>query len=165
MPDDLARRRMSPREKLKAIAAEQNADGRNKLQEVLTEQRQRPGAPNAHKWHQALMEQKGKVKLHVQPDDAPTPTRITMALDFRGLYGPEVDHALGVEEPTVDLWEAGLIVPTREQVHRLAGLTGFPWRFFYQPEPPPIVGGFICGGDGCRPLGRSDPEAGQGELF
>jgi hypothetical protein len=163
--DDLARRRMTPREKLRAIAAEQNAEGRDKLRDVLAEQRQRPGAPNAHKWRQALAEQKGQSKLHVRPDDTPTPERITAALNLMNLYGPEVDEACGVKEPAVDLWEAGLLVPTREQIHRLALLTGFPWRFFYQPEPPPITGGFMCGTDGCRPLGKSDPEQGQGELF
>jgi hypothetical protein len=164
--DDLAWRRMSPREKLKAIAAEQNASGRDRLQEVLVEQRQQPGAPNAVKWHQALAEQKGGAKLHVRPDDVPTPERITAALNIMNLYGPEVDEACGVEEPAVDMWEAGLLVPTREQIHRLAMLTGFPWRFFYQPAPPPITGGFICGDDGCRPLtGEAETPAGQGELF
>lgn len=164
--DELARRRMSPREKLKAIAAEQNADGRDKLQEVLVEQCQRPGMPNSYKWHDALMEQKGKVKRHIRPDDAPTPERITAALNIMNLYGPEVDEACGVKEPTVDMWEAGLLVPTREEIHRLALLTGFPWRFFYQPPPTPITGGFICGDDGCRPLtGDTDEPAGQGELF
>lgn len=164
--DELARRRMTPRERLKALATEQNVQGRDRLAEYLAEQRQRPGMPNADKWQMALAEQKGLVKLHVRPDDAPTPKRITMALDWAGLYGPEVDRSLGVEEPTVDLWEAGLIIPTREQVYRLAQLTGWPWRFFYMPEPVAITHGFICGDDGCHPLGdsASDP-AGQGALF
>ena len=38
---------------------------------------------------------------------APTPERITIALDYRELYGPEVDRALGGEEPMVDEWESG----------------------------------------------------------
>lgn len=157
---------MSPREKLKAIAAEQNAGGRDKVQEVLLEQRQRPGAPNAVKWHQALAEQKGGPKLHVRRGDVPTPERITAALNIMNLYGPEVDEACGVAEPAVDMWEAGLLIPTREQIHRLALLTGFPWRFFYMPPPTPITGGFICGDGGCRPLtGDADEPAGQGELF
>jgi hypothetical protein len=163
--DDLARRRMTPRERLKAIAAEQNAAGRDRVQEILLRQRQTPGMPNTAKWQDALAEQKGTRKVHVRPDDIPTPKRITMALDLAELYGPEVDEALGVEEPTVDMWEAGLIVPTREQIHRLAMLTGWPWRFFYMPEPVAVQGGWICGDDGCQPLGRNDPEPGQGELF
>jgi hypothetical protein len=83
----------------------------------------------------------------------PTPERITTALDICQMYGPEVDQALGGEEPMVDEWESGARVPTFEQMQRLAELTGFPVKFFYQPAPPPITGGWICGSDGCRPLG------------
>ncbi len=82
----------------------------------------------------------------------PTPERITIALDFADLYGPEVDRALGGEEPMVDEWEAGARVPDFAQVQALAGLTGFPVRFFYLPPPPPLGRGWICGTDGCTPL-------------
>lgn len=50
------------------------------------------------------------------------PDRITMFLDYRDLYGPDVDHACGVEEPTVDQWEAGEVYPTWEQLTALAAL-------------------------------------------
>jgi hypothetical protein len=83
----------------------------------------------------------------------PTPERITIALDMRDLYGPEVDEALGGEEPMVDEWESGTRVPDFTQVQALAELTGFPVRFFYMPPPEPLAGGFICGSDGCQPLG------------
>jgi hypothetical protein len=83
---------------------------------------------------------------------APAPERITLALDSCELYGPEVDRALGGEEPMVDEWEAGLRVPGFAQVQALAKLTGYPVRFFYQPPPPPLSRGFVCGTDGCRPL-------------
>src|SRR5215469_14494842 len=53
------------------------------------------------------------------------PARITIALDLRGLEGPEVDAACGGEEPDVDMWELGLAVPAPEQVMKLAELTGF----------------------------------------
>jgi len=86
----------------------------------------------------------------------PTPQRITTALDMRELYGPEVDRALGGEEPMVDEWESGKRVPTFEQVQRLALLTDFPVRFFYLPPMAPIEGGWICGSDGCRPLGVTE---------
>lgn len=67
------------------------------------------------------------------------PWRITTALDIRKLYGPEVDRALGVEEPTVDEWEAGETYPSWEQVLALAVLTGFPVAFFAEPvKGPPI---------------------------
>ncbi len=93
----------------------------------------------------------------------PTRERITMALDLRELYGPEVDQALGGEEPMVDEWESGERVPDLTQVQALAELTGFPVKFFYQPPPPPdLKNGWICGSDGCHPLG-SDPAEGKGE--
>lgn len=46
----------------------------------------------------------------------PTPERITIALDICDLYGPEVDEALGGEEPMVDEWETGERIPTSEQM-------------------------------------------------
>lgn len=71
----------------------------------------------------------------VEPLSAtPVPSRITDALDSRGLYGPDVDRACGVEEPAVDQWETGELVPTPEQLAKLAELTGYPIRFFYLPE-------------------------------
>ena len=82
----------------------------------------------------------------------PTPERITMALNFRDLYGPEVDQALGGEEPMVDEWESGARTPSLEQVQALAEMTGFTVRWFYEPAPPPLGGGWICGTDGCAPL-------------
>ncbi len=92
----------------------------------------------------------------------PVPERITTALDLRMLYGPEVDRALGGEEPMVDEWESGERVPSFEQVQALAELTGFPVKFFYEPPSPPVDDGWICGPDGCRPLG-DDPAEGEGE--
>jgi len=83
----------------------------------------------------------------------PTLERITMALDLCELYGPEVDEALGGEEPMVDEWESGVRVPTFPQIQALAEMTGFAVRFFYQPPPPPITSGWICGEDDCAPLG------------
>lgn len=58
------------------------------------------------------------------------PYLITTALDMCKLHGPEVDEACGVEEPTVDWWENGLVYPTWEQLCALAQLTGFPPQFF-----------------------------------
>ena len=82
----------------------------------------------------------------------PTPERITMALNFRDLYGPEVDQALGGEEPMVDEWESGARIPDLAQIRALAKLTGYTVRFFYMPAPPPLGGGWLCGSDGCSPL-------------
>ena len=80
------------------------------------------------------------------------PARITMALDMRGLEGPEVDVACGGAEPDVDMWELGLAVPSREQVEKLADLTGFHPAYFYMPIPPgPLTGAItICGDHGCH---------------
>lgn len=58
------------------------------------------------------------------------PYLITTALDMCALHGPEVDEACGVQEPTVDLWESGLVYPTWEQLCALAELTGFAPAFF-----------------------------------
>ncbi len=85
---------------------------------------------------------------------APTPQRITMALDLMMLDGPEVDRMLGGEEPMVDEWESGIRVPGLAQIQALAKLTGFPVRFFYQPPPAPLSSGWLCGADGCAPLRR-----------
>jgi hypothetical protein len=71
------------------------------------------------------------VTAHAGPP--PVPARITMALDAAGLWGPEVDVALGGVEPMVDEWEAGTRLPTREQVERLAELTTMPVAYFYTP--------------------------------
>ena len=83
---------------------------------------------------------------------APTPERITIALDYQGLYGPEVDRALGGEEPMVDEWESGARTPSLAQIQALAEMTDFTVRWFYEPAPPPLGGGWICGTDGCAPL-------------
>lgn len=58
------------------------------------------------------------------------PYLITTALNMCALHGPEVDEACGVQEPTVDLWESGLVYPTWEQLCALAQLTGFAPAFF-----------------------------------
>jgi hypothetical protein len=84
-------------------------------------------------------------------EGTPVPARITTALDVRGLYGPEVDRACGVQEPAVDLWEAGELVPTAEQVKALAALTGYPVEFFYLPVAPEELGiTFVCSRSGPR---------------
>lgn len=88
----------------------------------------------------------------------PVPARITMALDFRGLEGPEVDTACGAAKPDVDMWEAGREVPTAEQVKLLSALTGFPISYFYMPvEPGPLLKGpvWVCS--------RSGPKGGRCE--
>jgi len=88
----------------------------------------------------------------------PNPERITMALDLRWLSGPEVDRACGAEEPAVDLWEAGDLVPTAEQVAKLAALTGFPVAFFYLPSSPPVGPVFVCSRGRCEVI-DSRPDA------
>lgn len=63
------------------------------------------------------------------------PWRITMMLNANMLYGPEVDEACGAREPDVDLWEAGKLYPSWEQLKLLAELTGCTPRFFCVEEP------------------------------
>lgn len=104
----------------------------------------------------------------------PTPERITAALDLAGLHGPEVDAALGVVEPVVDLWEEGRLVPSDAELRRLAALTGFMVDWFFRPAPEPLGGPlFICSrgrGGGCvvvddRPVAPVESLFGQGALF
>lgn len=63
------------------------------------------------------------------------PFVITTCLDAKGLYGPEVDIACLAEEPAVDLWEAGKLYPTWEQLQALAQLTGNTERWFCIKPP------------------------------
>lgn len=63
----------------------------------------------------------------------PVPARITLALDAIAAEGPWVDEALGGEEPMVDQWEAGELLPTRQQIELLAQLTNRPAEYFYLP--------------------------------
>lgn len=84
--------------------------------------------------------------------------RLTAALNLRGLYGPEVDEAVGEAEPVVDWWEEGRMEPDLEAVRRLATLTGFAPGWFYLEAPPArLEGGFVCQrsgpGRGCHPIG------------
>ena len=87
------------------------------------------------------------------------PAALTMALDLRGLYGPQVDLACGVEEPAVDQWEAAALYPSWEQLQALAVLTAFDVRFFVRPLAPQ-ASGFLCvrggRGKGCHPLRPRD---------
>lgn len=94
----------------------------------------------------------------------PVPHRITTALDLCGLEGPGVDEALGVEEPTVDRWETGELVPTAEEIGRLAELTGYPKDYFYLPVTMPGGWTFVCSSGGCEqvwvgPPPQPEPEA------
>lgn len=67
------------------------------------------------------------------------PFRITMALDMRGLDGPDVDIACGAAEPDVDQWEAGELYPTFEQLLALAELTDMPPHYFVLPVEDPVL--------------------------
>jgi hypothetical protein len=75
----------------------------------------------------------------------PNPRRITLALDARGLYGPDVDTACGAREPDVDRWEDpnDPLLPTAEQLVKLAALTGMTVEWFNGDEPP-LGRLFIC---------------------
>jgi len=83
-----------------------------------------------------------RVRWPVEPDQSTItfeepwvfePSRATTALDLRDMHGAWVDAAVGEVEPTVDLWEYGVEIPTEEQVRRLATLTRFRPSWFYMP--------------------------------
>lgn len=61
------------------------------------------------------------------------PHQITAALNMRDLFGPDVDRACGAKEPDVDLWEAGKLYPSWEQIVLLAELPGKPTNYFMAP--------------------------------
>lgn len=89
-------------------------------------------------------------------DRWPVPERITWALDqpyaegaIGPLEGPGVDEFCGVAEPTVDLWEAGEVIPSDEELAALAELTGYPVEWFYQPVLD-MSGAIMCVGSGPR---------------
>lgn len=64
------------------------------------------------------------------------PFAITLALNRRGLYGPEVDEACGTFEPAVDMWEDGQLYPTWPEYKALAALTGYPLGHFWIHRDP-----------------------------
>lgn len=156
MDDELGQRRREaqglPASPARRLARKQGAAGMEGYRFAIAEQRKKPGAPNAEKWFKALYASK------FDKNAAPTPGRITQALDLAGLEGPEVDEACGVEEPTVDLWETGEVIPTKEQLERLAFLTGVRPAFFYLPAPTLTPeGAFLCNGSPAREFEVTDP--------
>lgn len=95
--------------------------GRAKLQSQVAEQVRAIDDQRARqKWEMGLV----------------VPAHITFALNAHSLYGPEVDHACGVEEPAVDHWEAGTLYPSWEQVVALARLTQRTPMYFMAPVHP-----------------------------
>lgn len=88
------------------------------------------------------------------PDRAPNADRITCALDLGGMFGPEVDEALGVsgtdllgrcyDAGVVDAWETGEQIPSPDEVRRLAYLTGMSPIWFYDGTLPTMSRIFIC---------------------
>ena len=92
------------------------------------------------------------------PDRWPYPARITQALDCPAapgavgpLEGPGVDEFCGVQEPTVDLWETGEVIPSDEELAALAELTGYPVEFFFtEPVRLDTSKAFFCVSSGPR---------------
>lgn len=94
-------------------------------------------------WRQGAARREAEVE-RLLASGVPNPRRITMALDYRCLYGPDVDEACGGGEPMVDEWEAGIRRPTPEQMRLLADLTQFPLPFFYEADPLGNGHAFCC---------------------
>lgn len=108
-----------------------------------------PELGTAFQWHEAPVPMAEHTKLRAtrKLNRFPDRDRITSALDFRMMHGPEVDEALGVHnafDTTVDAWEAGTEIPSEDDIRRLATLTGFAPEWFYQ-DAPQLEGVFICG--------------------
>lgn len=96
------------------------------------------------------------------------PDRITHVLDLRMLDGPEVDEQCLAHEPEVDLWEAGKLYPSWEQVEALARLVDFPPIFLFRPPRCPPIRyedtSLVFHMDGPAPV-RPPGLAGQLDLF
>lgn len=73
-----------------------------------------------------------------------SPYKLTLWMDYRGINGPEVDHHCGVEEPTVDQWEAGTVYPTWEQLLALAEFCQIPVWYFTEESVVDQGQFFIC---------------------
>lgn len=85
-----------------------------------------------------VLEAEGRVPLGEDPNRQ----RITVALDALGMWGPEVDEALGFDDDTVvDQWESGYSIPMEPEIRRLAYLTGKTPDWFYGPDWPPAMAG------------------------
>lgn len=129
----------TPRRRTAPARRQRNDDG-----ELLTSQELRERAEDArHRRELDAAAHQAWERGHVVPH------RITVALDLRQLYGPEVDAACDAEEPDVDLWEAGKKYPRWDQLLLLADLTGFDVRFFVMPPDGEIHAlgpgvAFIC---------------------
>ena len=86
------------------------------------------------KYKQALDRQRafrgGPTERQAWKDGRLRPFVISQALDMCGLYGPQVDEACGTVEPAVDMWEAGQLYPTWDELKALAELTLYPLAFF-----------------------------------
>jgi hypothetical protein len=64
-----------------------------------------------------------------------SPYAVTVALDLAGLFGPEADAKLGVEEPALDEWEAGTRYPEWSQVVALAAAAEMTPRALLRISP------------------------------
>ncbi|MEU7591272.1 hypothetical protein AB0A95_33870 [Micromonospora sp. NPDC049230] len=102
---------------------------------------------------------------HLDEDGVPigapvVPGRITIALDARGLYGPEVDLQVGTYEGNpdgdVDAWELGEAVPQRWQVRLIAELAQVTVASLHWPLEPGETEGrmWVCGRSGPNGGGR-----------
>lgn len=112
------------------------------------------------------------------------PYVITQTLNARGLYGPQVDVGLAGAARHVDLWEAGKLYPTWEQLLRLATLVGVTPRFLcqrgselavsdtslrfhgFRDDPEPLVTSYpadvVAATVGPYPVDRPAPQPGPG---
>jgi hypothetical protein len=99
-----------------------------RLTEKEAEQRGRAAAASRNR-HQRDRTADDRIAYRLWRAGELQPYLITIALDARGLDGPQVDIECGASEPDVDLWEAGKLYPTWRQLLLLAELCGVTPRF------------------------------------
>src|SRR5882672_1912150 len=100
----------------------------------------RPPTRDREKYGRAVRQQRGDHAEHqAWKEGRVQPFAITQALDVRQLDGPFVDELCGTSEPAVDMWEAGRLYPTWEELKALADLTDYPVARFTTIDHGPVA--------------------------
>lgn len=115
-------------------------------------QRNRAGArATAWEWHTFPV----SLADVAAPFDPTALDRTRLGFAFGDMVGDWVDYAVGAVPPDVDRWETGEAHPTRDQVRRVAWLTGYGPEWLCKPAPH-LDRAIACtreGPDrGCHPL-------------
>jgi transcriptional regulator with XRE-family HTH domain len=99
-----------------------------------------PPTRDREKYSRAARDQRGEhAGRQAWQEGRVQPFVITQGLNVRQLDGPLVDELCGTSEPAVDMWEAGQLYPTWDELKALADATDFPVAYFTTAERTPIA--------------------------